>query len=137
MDAPQEVWQDWKCTGSLVSRDRLVEHYLPLARSVAGRIYRGRSEQTVPFDDYLQYARLGLLDSVNRFAPPHGAPFPAYAVHRIRGAILSELTQETEFAAQREAARRIVRERRESLLSRVSAGVERATLSKQNKVTVG
>jgi RNA polymerase sigma factor for flagellar operon FliA len=136
-DPPGDAWHEWMRTGSLASRDRLVEHYLPLARSVAGRIFRGRTAQGVPFDDYLQYARIGLLESVSRFDPTRGAPFSAYALHRIRGAILNGLSQETELAAQREAARRIARERRESLLARMPGGVEQATLEELIEVTVG
>jgi len=136
-NTPLEAWLDWRSSGSLSSRDALIQHYLPLARGVAGRIYRGRADDTVPFDDYLQYARMGLVDSVNRFDPSRGAPFHAFALHRIRGSILNGLTQETEHAAQREATRRIARERRESLISQVSGAVQQATLNELIEMTVG
>lgn len=136
-DPAEGVWAEWLHSGSSGSRDRLVEHYLPLARSVAARMYRTRTDQAIAFDDYLQYARIGLLESVARFDPSRGAPFAAYALHRIRGAVLNGLTQETELAAQREAARRIVRERRESLLLRLVDRAARVSFEDLVELTVG
>jgi len=132
-----DLWQKWVQTRSATLRDGLVRCYLPLARIVAGRVYRARVDSTVPFDDYLQYARIGLLESVERFDPSRGAPFEAFAFHRIRGAILNGLARETELAAQREAFRRTTRERRESLLAESTGGVERASLGELIELTVG
>jgi RNA polymerase sigma factor for flagellar operon FliA len=131
------VWQEWIVTRSIKTRDALVEGYLPLARIVAGRLYRSRADSAVQFDDYLQYARIGLLESVERFDPSRGASFQSFAFHRIRGAILNGLTRESELAAQREAARRKARERRESLMAQGPSGIERATLDDLIELTIG
>jgi RNA polymerase sigma factor for flagellar operon FliA len=121
----------------LIIRDSLVEAYLPLARIVAGRVYRSRTDSVVHYDDYLQYARIGLLESVERFDPSRGAPFHSFAFHRIRGAILNGLARESEIAAQREAARRTARDRRESLIAERPDAIERATLGDLIELTVG
>jgi RNA polymerase sigma factor for flagellar operon FliA len=110
---------------------------LPLARIVAGRVYRLRVDSAVPFDDYLQYARIGLLESLERFDPDRGTPFRAFAFHRIRGAILNGLARESDLAAQREASRRVSRERRESLLEGASSGGAQSSLSELIELTVG
>jgi RNA polymerase sigma factor for flagellar operon FliA len=67
---------------------------------VAARLYKLRATNAVSFDDYLQYARTGLLEAVDRFDPTRGVRFESFASARIRGAILTGLESETELAAQ-------------------------------------
>jgi len=62
-------------------RERLVECYLPLARSLAQR-YRQSSES---MDDLFQVASLGLVKAIDRFDPGRGRPFHAFAVPTILG----------------------------------------------------
>lgn len=47
----------------LRQREAIIEHCLPLADHIARR-YRGRGQ---PVDDFIQVARLGLVQAVNRF----------------------------------------------------------------------
>jgi RNA polymerase sigma factor for flagellar operon FliA len=136
-ESQPELWSEWCQTRALYLRDRLIEYYLPLARMVAGKLYRLRVQGGVQFDDYLQYARIGLIESVERFDPARGTPFRAFAFHRIRGAILNGIARESELAAQREASRRVGQERRESLLSGLSRSVERASLDDLVDLTIG
>jgi RNA polymerase sigma factor FliA len=136
-EAQPDEWQEWTQHRSTDARDRLVNHYLPLAKMVAGRLYRTRAEWAVPYDDFLQYARVGLIEAVDAFDPARGTPFQAYAFHRVRGSILNGLARESELAAQREAGRRIRRERRESLLGGSDMGAERTSLDDLIKLTVG
>ena len=65
------------------SRDRLVERYLPLARSLARR-YRGGPE---PLEDLEQVACLALVKAVDGFDPTRETAFSSYAVPSILGAI--------------------------------------------------
>ena len=67
--------------GDQSARERLAEHYLPLARSLALR-YRGGSESV---DDLFQVACLGMLKALDRFDPTRGASFQAYAVPTVLG----------------------------------------------------
>jgi RNA polymerase sigma-B factor len=62
-------------------RGRLVEAFLPLARSLALR-YRGGSE---PLEDLVGVANLGLIKAIDGFDPERGRPFTAYAVPTILG----------------------------------------------------
>lgn len=62
-------------------RDRLVERFLPLARSLAMR-YRGGGE---PVDDLVQVASVGLLKAIDRFEPDRKSNFVAYAAPTILG----------------------------------------------------
>jgi RNA polymerase sigma-B factor len=63
------------------ARDRLIEEYLPLARSLARR-YAGRGEQ---YDDLVQIATVGLIKAVDRFDLDRGAELTTYAVATIVG----------------------------------------------------
>ncbi len=56
-----------------------------LARSMARRVPEHRRE------DLEGAALLGLTEAAQRFNPDRGEPFGAFAVHRVRGAILDEL----------------------------------------------
>jgi RNA polymerase sigma-B factor len=64
-------------------RARLIEHYLPLARSVANR-YRHTPQS---FEDVLQVANLALVKAVDGFDPGRGLAFSSYAVPTMIGEI--------------------------------------------------
>ena len=62
-------------------RERLVEHFMPLARSLALR-YRAGGE---PVEDLIQVASLGLLKAIDRYEPERNTTFAAYASPTILG----------------------------------------------------
>jgi RNA polymerase sigma-B factor len=62
-------------------RDRIIEHYLPLAAYLARR-FRNRGEQ---LDDLVQVANLGLIKSVDGYDAGHGTAFSSYAIPMILG----------------------------------------------------
>ncbi|NJL18613.1 MAG: hypothetical protein HC938_17105, partial [Nitrospira sp.] len=41
--------------------------------------------------DYVQNASIGLLEAISRFEPERGIPFAAFALPRVRGAVLNGL----------------------------------------------
>jgi RNA polymerase sigma-B factor len=62
-------------------RDQLIEHYIPLAESLARR-YQHSGQ---PLDDLVQVASIGLLKAVDRFDPERGVTFESYAIPTILG----------------------------------------------------
>ncbi len=112
-----ELWAAFRA-GSDSAREALILRHAPYARALAARTYGRRFNDEVPFDDYLQYAMVGLLESIDRFAADRGATFKTYATTRILGAILNGLERVTEKQQQIAAERRNrqQRERAESLL---------------------
>jgi len=85
-----DLWHGWRSTRTQELRNRLLLHYAPLVRHVASRIAIGLPAQ-VEFSDLVSAGVLGLLQAIERFDPAQGVPFEAYAMLRIRGAVLDEL----------------------------------------------
>jgi RNA polymerase sigma factor FliA len=89
-DAITKLWDDFKATGSLDDRNRLVVHYSPLVKYVAGRLSAGLPN-SIEQADLVSYGMFGLIDAINKFEPARGNKFETYAMSRIRGAIIDEL----------------------------------------------
>jgi RNA polymerase sigma factor for flagellar operon FliA len=87
-----ELWQEYRDSGSPDSRERLILHYAPLVKYVAGRI-GGRVPDFVERGDLISSGVFGLIEAIDRFDPTRGARFETYAMLRIRGAILDELRE--------------------------------------------
>jgi RNA polymerase sigma factor for flagellar operon FliA len=99
--------------GDPCARARLIETYLPFARILAAKLYAARIDHDIEFEDYLQYATVGLIESVDRFDPAFGTLFKTFAAHRIQGAISNGLEQLSEKRVQVATRRRLQAERRE------------------------
>jgi RNA polymerase sigma factor FliA len=84
------LWDRFKSEGDRDARDRLVVHYSPLVKFVAGRVRSGLPP-SVDQNDLVSDGVLGLMDAVDKFEPERGLQFQTYAVQRIRGAIVDGL----------------------------------------------
>lgn len=89
MDIPQ-VWQEYRANPTVDLRNRLLEHYLPLVKYNAERIWQ-RLPDGVELDDLISAGTFGLMDAVDAFDLERGVKFETYCVPRIRGAMLDEL----------------------------------------------
>ena len=74
------------------TRDELIERFIPLARSLAGRYRSGRE----PFDDLLQVAYEGLIKAVDRFDVDRGVSFSSYATPVILGTLKHHFRDNTQ-----------------------------------------
>jgi RNA polymerase sigma factor FliA len=88
---PQDLWRRYsRCDPGSAAENSLIEQYLPLVKTVVGRV-----AMTLPshinIDDLYSAGLIGLLDAVRRFDPKGGSSFESYARVRIRGAIFDEL----------------------------------------------
>jgi len=84
------LWQRFADSPDQASRDRLVLHYAPLVKYVAGRVGTGLPTH-VDVGDLVQSGIFGLVDAIEKFDPERGLRFETYAMQRIRGAILDDL----------------------------------------------
>ena len=85
-----ELWADYKGHGTQEARERLILHYSPLVKFVAGRVAAGLP-QNIEQADLVSYGVFGLIDAIDKFDLERGFKFETYAVSRIKGAIIDEL----------------------------------------------
>ena len=88
--ALRELWQSFKQTGRREHRDRLILHYSPLVKYVAGRVGVGLPPN-IEQSDLVSYGIFGLIDAIEKFDVDRSIKFETYAISRIRGAIIDEL----------------------------------------------
>lgn len=84
------LWHTYGQSHEQALRDRLVLHYAPLVKYVAGRVGTGLPAH-VDVADLIQSGIFGLVDAIEKFEPERGLKFETYAMQRIRGAILDDL----------------------------------------------
>ena len=107
--AIQALWKEFVRSPSQRVRDRLVLHYAPLVKYVAGRVGTGLPTH-IDVADLIQSGIFGLVDAIEKFDPERGLRFETYAMQRIRGAILDDLrSQDWVPRAVRSRAREIER----------------------------
>jgi RNA polymerase sigma factor FliA len=120
------LWRSYGDRRDPTTRDRLVLHYSPLVKYVAGRVGTGLPPH-VDISDLVQSGIFGLVDAIERFEPDRGLKFETYAIQRIRGAILDDLrAQDWVPRSVRSRAREVERtmERLEARLRRSASDAE-------------
>jgi RNA polymerase sigma factor for flagellar operon FliA len=88
--ALRDLWIDFKATGEQALRERLILHYSPLVKYVAGRVGVGLPPN-IEQADLVSYGIFGLIDAIEKFDLERAIKFETYAISRIRGAIIDEL----------------------------------------------
>jgi RNA polymerase sigma factor for flagellar operon FliA len=86
----KQLWIDYKATGEAGLRERLIVHYSPLVKYVAGRVGVGLPPN-IEQADLVSYGIFGLIDAIDKFDLERAIKFETYAISRIRGAIIDEL----------------------------------------------
>ena len=89
-EAITELWSSYRADPSREQRDRLILHYSPLVKYVAGRVAAGLPHN-VEQADLVSYGIFGLIDAIEKFDVERGFKFETYAISRIKGAILDGL----------------------------------------------
>ena len=126
-DGATALWQGWRSTQSSEARAKLVECYLPFARMMAAKLYAKRHSDEFEFDDYLQFATIGLIESIDRYDVDSPAQFTTYATKRISGAVLDGVEGLSERQKQISTHRRRIAER-----TGMAAGNLRGNQAKSN-----
>ncbi len=75
-----------------INREQLVQRFAPMVKRIACHLM-ARLPASILLDDLVQNGMLGLLDAIGRFEVGVGAQFEAYAVQRVRGAMLDSLRE--------------------------------------------
>jgi RNA polymerase sigma factor for flagellar operon FliA len=85
-----DLWRDFKDTKDQSLRERLILHYSPLVKYVAGRVGVGLPPN-IEQADLVSYGIFGLIDAIEKFDLARAIKFETYAISRIKGAIIDEL----------------------------------------------
>jgi RNA polymerase sigma factor for flagellar operon FliA len=85
-----ELWREFKDTKDAGLRERLILHYSPLVKYVAGRVGVGLPPN-IEQADLVSYGIFGLIDAIEKFDLSRAIKFETYAISRIKGAIIDEL----------------------------------------------
>lgn len=121
------LWQRLRESGDSAAREQLLELHLPYARIVAATYYAKRYSNEVEFEDFLQYASVGMLEALDRYDPVRGVQFRTFAARRMHGSILNGIERLTERQQQIAARQRLRKERLQDV-------TELAGLRAQDKV---
>jgi DNA-directed RNA polymerase sigma subunit (sigma70/sigma32) len=84
------IWKTFKRTRDENLRNTLIEHHMPLVRSIAERVLQ-TLPKSIDVDDLSSAGTFGLMDAINGFDLSRGIKFKTYCTTRIRGSILDEL----------------------------------------------
>jgi RNA polymerase sigma factor for flagellar operon FliA len=84
------LWRHFQETGDPQARERLILHYSPLVKFVAGRVGVGLPPN-IEQADLVSYGIFGLIDAIQKFDLERAIKFETYAISRIKGAIIDEL----------------------------------------------
>ncbi|MEM8885497.1 MAG: FliA/WhiG family RNA polymerase sigma factor [Planctomycetota bacterium] len=86
----QKLWDEFRETGDVELRNRLVEKYLYIVKYVADRLQQ-KLPRSIPNEDLRSAASYGLIRAVENFDHRRGTRFETYCATRVKGAILDEL----------------------------------------------
>ena len=88
----EKIWKDYRITKDACLREKLILHYAPVVKYVAGRVSINVG-QHVDYEDLLSYGIFGLIDAIEKFDLDKGVKFETYASMRVRGAIIDSIRQ--------------------------------------------
>ncbi|MBP2639144.1 MAG: polymerase, sigma 28 subunit, FliA/WhiG subfamily [Firmicutes bacterium] len=86
----QCLWFSYKAQGDLASRQRLIEQYQPLVFKAAAH-WRSNEAKMM---DIIQEGTVGLIEAVENYDPSRKVAFSLFALHRIRGRMLTYIQKE-------------------------------------------
>lgn len=92
MEVTDGVWRELAATRDRGLRNQVIVQCAPLVRRVVGRLAIGLGGGP-ELDDLISLGTIGLIEAVERFDPDRGIRFEAFAIKRIRGAVLDGLRQ--------------------------------------------
>lgn len=116
-DKDMKLWKSFVYNNDETARAQLIARHMPLAKYLASVIYKNRTDDDVCYDDYLQYANMGLIEAIDNFDISRNVPFGSYASYRIKGAILNGISKFSEKRDQLAMRKRLEKERVESIAS--------------------
>src|SRR5262249_17970074 len=91
--AKEDLWDKYLRTRRRAFKDRLVESYMAVVRSVAEQLAL-RLPRTVDEEDLMSAGVFGLFKAIENFDPDRNVKFETYCRLRVRGAMIDFLRQQ-------------------------------------------
>jgi RNA polymerase sigma factor for flagellar operon FliA len=110
------LWREYRRTGDLRLRDRLIFAFTPMVRYIVYRKVREVPAQC-DVEDFLSCGLEALIHSIERYDPAKGATLEQFAWTRIHGAVLDELRRHDWAPRSLRRAERAINGARESFAS--------------------
>jgi RNA polymerase sigma factor FliA len=85
-----DIWAEFVQTKRQELRDELILAYTPLVRFGVSRLGIPATSM-LDAEDLKSYGMIGLINAVDRYDPARGVRFEAFAMARIRGAVIDQL----------------------------------------------
>lgn len=136
-DDENKLWCRCSDLNDSEARNELIHLYLPYARMLAAMLYAKRPNNVIEFNEYLQYANVGLIEAVDRYKPQLDIKFKTFSSYRIKGAILNGLAKSTELNEQVACKKRLQRERVKSLLDDSDSTQDKGAFEELVDVAIG
>src|ERR671930_1084396 len=92
-DEALALWREYKSTGDVQVRNRLVMTYAPLVKYIVFKKVRELPARC-EVEDFISCGLEALIASIDRYDPDKGATLEQYAWTRIHGAVLDELRRQ-------------------------------------------
>lgn len=86
-EIPRESWEDYIANPTPEFKDRVIEVYGYIPRTIAYQFSR-KKPHVLEMDDLIQAGNLGLVQAIDRYSPDKNVKFNTFATFRIRGSIL-------------------------------------------------
>jgi RNA polymerase sigma factor for flagellar operon FliA len=87
------LWREYKATGDIQARNRLVMTYAPLVKYIVFKKVRELPARC-EVEDFISCGLEALIASIDRYDPEKGATLEQFAWTRIHGAVLDELRRQ-------------------------------------------
>lgn len=88
-----ELWSDYKRTGDIQTRNRLVMTFAPMVKYIVFKKVRELPAKC-EVEDFISCGLEALIASIDRYDPERGATLEQFAWTRIHGAVLDELRRQ-------------------------------------------
>jgi RNA polymerase sigma factor for flagellar operon FliA len=136
-DRERQLWAEWCNQRSASSREQLIMLHLEFARIIAAKLYLRRYNDEFEFAEYMQFATVGMIESIDRFNPDKQFTFRTFSAPRISGAILDGISRLSEQHQQISMRRRILSERAESIRHAEAGVANRDVLEQLADIAIG
>lgn len=130
-----ELIREYKETGSVEARNKIVMHYSYIARMVAQNMNSTFSKYAT-VDEMINQGIIGLIECIDRFDPDKGVKFSTYAYTRVWGSIIDYVRKQDWLPRQIRKTSIEINKAEEKLSKKLKREPTREEMAKELKISV-